>query len=51
MDSFDFKRVEEELQEQLKPGVIGFPGLTQQQGWSSAGYNGQGSSKNSFRPC
>jgi len=40
MDSFDFKRVEEELQEQLKPGVIGFPGLVQQQGWSTGGFNG-----------
>lgn len=39
MDSFDFKRVEEELQERLKPGTIGgIPGLSQQQGWSSACY-------------
>jgi hypothetical protein len=38
MDSFDFKRVEEELQERLKPGSIGIPGLAQQQGWSSACY-------------
>lgn len=35
MDTFDFKRIEEELQEGLKPGFIGLTGLTQQRGWSS----------------
>lgn len=35
MDTFDFKRIEEELQEGLKPGLIGFGGLSQQRGWSS----------------
>jgi hypothetical protein len=35
MDNFDFKRVEEELQEHIKPGGIGLPGLQRQQGWSS----------------
>jgi len=38
MDTFDFKRVEEELQEQIKPGGIGLPGLQKQQGWSSASF-------------
>lgn len=35
MDTFDFKRIEEELQEGLKPGLIGLQGLSQQRGWSS----------------
>ena len=35
MDTFDFKRIEEELQEGLKPGLMGLTGLTQQRGWSS----------------
>lgn len=35
MDTFDFKRIEEELQEGLKPGLIGLSGLTKQRGWSS----------------
>lgn len=39
MDSYDFKRVEKELQERAKPENIGLlPGLSQQQGWSSATY-------------
>jgi len=38
MDTFDFKRIEEELQEGLKPGFIGFSGLNHQRGWSSPAF-------------
>ncbi|CAL8111003.1 unnamed protein product [Orchesella dallaii] len=38
MDTFDFKRIEEELQEGLKPGFIGFTGLNHQRGWSSPAF-------------
>ncbi len=41
MDSYDFKRVEKELQERARPENIGLiTGLSQQQGWSSACYGG-----------